>query len=299
VAPASDWAHLPDRNFYLSLGFLDELLETLISTGWEIVTIDRLLERLKCGAQGSRLINFSADDCYRDTFELTVPVFRKHKVPVTLFVTTGIPDRTIFLGEAGLEAIIKMKKNIKLGGNDIDVSTPSSKRRWFRRIFREWNKGGFDAKYREFCTLNRTDPAKLDEDHVITWEMLETFRNDPLVEIGAHTLTHPRISDLPAASALREMAESGDRLRSRLGVPCRHFAFPYGRRADCGRRDFDLAEQAGFASASTTRKGLVRREQDVFSLPRNSLGGNYQSLAYVDAALSGAAGFAAKVLRRV
>ena len=31
-----------------------------------------------------------------------------------------------------------------------------------------------------------------------------------------------------------EIGGSGDRVRERLGVPCRHFAFPYGRRGDCG-----------------------------------------------------------------
>ncbi len=137
------------------------------------------------------------------------------------------------------------------------------------------------------------------EEHAISWEMLETLRSDPLAEIGAHTVSHPRISALPAEQALQELAGSRQRLRERLGIECRHFAFPYGRSADCGKRDFGLAREAGFASASTTRKGLVQRGQDVFSLPRNTLNGVHQSMAYANFLLSGLAGLAAKVLGRV
>jgi peptidoglycan/xylan/chitin deacetylase (PgdA/CDA1 family) len=129
--------------------------------------------------------------------------------------------------------------------------------------------------------------------------MLDSLRNDPLVEIGAHTISHPRIGSLGVEQASRELAGSRERIRSRLGVPCLHFAFPYGRSADCGERDFALAKEAGFASAATTRKGLITKDQDVFRLPRNTLNGAYQSMAYINVLLSGLAGFAARVLGRV
>jgi peptidoglycan/xylan/chitin deacetylase (PgdA/CDA1 family) len=299
VSLPADWAGLPNRNFYLSLDFLDGLLGVLIKTGWKIATIDELLARLERGEQDARIVNFSVDDCYRDTFEHTVPVFRKHGVPVTLFVTTGIPDSTFPLHRAGLESIIAGKSSITLKGKKIDVSTSTAKRLWFARIAASWDEGALDRQYQEFCDQNGAEAAKLDEHHAITWEMLETFRDDPLVEIGAHTISHPRISELTAGEALLELAGSRDRLRSRLGVACRHFAFPYGRGRDCGIRDFSLAQKAGFASATTTRKGLVTGHQDVYSLPRNSLGGAYQSMAYVYGVLGGLAGAIAKVLGRV
>ena len=293
------WSTLPNRDFYIHLGFLDRLLGYLVHNGWKAVTLDEIACTLETGEDGSRLVNFSVDDCYRDTFEYVVPLFRKHGVPVTLFVTTGIPDRTLALGRAGLESIIARQDRIALKGDKIDVSGPSAKRHWFERIVSDWEKSDFDREYEEFCTLNDVDSFKLNDDHAITWGMLETFRGDPLVEIGAHTESHPKISALSADAAWRELAGSRARLRSRLGVPCRHFAFPYGRSGDCGARDFNLARKAGFASAATTRRGILKRDQDLFCLPRNTLNGAHRSIAYVEAKMSGLTAIAARMLNCV
>jgi peptidoglycan/xylan/chitin deacetylase (PgdA/CDA1 family) len=299
AAPPAEWADLPNRDFYLSLGYLSNLLTYLRGTGWEVVTIEEMLGRLERGEPGERLVNFSVDDCYKDTWEHAVPLFRKHGVPVTLFVTTGIPDGTLELFWAGLESVLSSRQSVMFEGETMPVPTSVAKREAFRRISAVWDRGNIKGEYLEFCWVNGADPVRLRKDHAITWEMLESFRSDSLVEIGAHSVSHPRTGSLTAEDARRELEESGARLRSRLGVPCRHFAFPYGRSGDCGPRDFDLAQKAGFASASTTRKGLLSSGQDVFSLPRNTVNGAYQSIAYANALLSGLAGFGARVLGRV
>lgn len=299
AAPASAWADLPNRNFYLNLEYLDSLLEHLVRHNWKIVTIEELLDKLSWGEADARLVNFSVDDCYKDTWEYVVPAFRRHRVPVTLFVTTGIPDGTQSLGWAGLESILSRHSHIVYSGETVDVRNPAAKRHWFAEISAAWDKSDFDREYDAFCRVNGADPETLRSGHALTWGMLDSFRNDPLVEIGSHTVSHPRISALSQADALSELRDSRERLRSRLGVACNHFAFPYGRAADCGPRDFSLAREAGFASAATTRKGLIQPGQHVFCLPRNTLNGAYQSIAYVNSLLSGLAGSAAKVMGRV
>src|SRR5690606_286961 len=126
------------------------------------------------------------------------------------------------------------------------------------------------------------DPAEVYERHAITWDMLAALRDDPLVEIGAHTVSHARISSLTPEAALAEVAGCRARLTEKLGVAPRHFAFPYGRSGDCGPRDFDLVRRAGFASAATTRKGVVRSAQDPFRLPRNTINGDHRNLAMAE-----------------
>jgi hypothetical protein len=95
------------------------------------------------------------------------------------------------------------------------------------------------------------------------------------------------------------MQGSRDRLMERLGIDCRHFAFPYGRSADCGPRDFEIARASGFASAATTRKGLMRSGQDAFDLPRNTINGAHRSLATMELHLTGLTGAAARMTGRV
>lgn len=128
--------------------------------------------------------------------------------------------------------------------------------------------------------------------------MLEALAQDKLVEIGGHTIQHPRISSLDEAAAMTELAGCRDRIMATLGRPVDHFAFPYGRSNDCAERDFALARQAGYLSASTTRKGLIGRGSDPYRLPRNTLNGNHRRLPFAYAHLTGLSGYAARMTGR-
>ncbi len=299
AAPSALWVGLPNRDFYLDLDYLDRLLGYVKAEGWSIVTIGEAIRRASTNRVGGRFVNFSVDDCYRDTFEQVVPLFRKHNVPVTLYVTTGIPDGTLPMWNAGLEDIIAQKDRVLLDGLAMEVETPQAKSQAYSEITKIWDGPEAGRHYASFCTSNGFDAARLHEKHAISWEMLEAMKDDPLVEIGAHTVNHLRVSALPARDALAELTACRLRLVERLGLDVRHFAFPYGRSADAGPRDFDLARQAGFASAATTRKGIVRRGCDLFALPRNTLNGAAKSLAMAELHMTGVSGALARMIGRV
>jgi peptidoglycan/xylan/chitin deacetylase (PgdA/CDA1 family) len=261
--------------------------------------MDEAIRRSASAGGNDRYINFSVDDGYRDTFEEVVPVFRRHRLPVTVFVTTGIPDGTLPLWAAGLELALLQKSQVILEGKTIDVDSAESKQAAFRAIAASWECADTDGCYRRFCELNGVDAEELHRNYAISWEMLEILREDPLVEIGAHTVSHARIAALSVADAVAEVRGSRERLSKRLDIDVRHFAFPFGRSGDCGPRDFEIARQSGFASAATTRKGLVRQNQNPFSLPRNTINGAHRSLALMESHLTGLSGFAARMIGRV
>lgn len=299
AAPAALWRSLPNRNFYLEQGYLDRLLGYLARTGWAVVTVEEAIQRAATGSANDRFVNFSVDDGYRDTFETVVPLFRRHGVPVTVYVTTGIPDGTLPLCWAGLEDALLARDAVVADGERVRAATPEAKRKAYARIATAWNRDDPARRYAAFCAENAIDAEAMHWKHAISWEMLDALRDDPLVEIGSHTASHVRISSLSAAAAFAEIRAGRERLEARLGRPVRHFAFPYGRSGDCGPRDFDLVREAGFASAATTRKGLMRRGQNGYRLPRNTLNGRHRSLAAAELHLTGVAGLAARMLGRV
>lgn len=299
AASPERWAGLPNRPFWIDTSVLDRMLAFFARTGWAVVTLDEALARTARDLPGDRFVNLSIDDCYRDTAEDLVPVFRRHGVPVTLFVTTGIPDGTLALWAAGLEQALVDRDRIRLDGDTIDVTGTAAKRQAFTRIARAWDGPEAARHYAAFCTANGIDAATMHERHAISWDMLKDLAGDPLVEIGSHTVSHARISALDEAGATAELAGSRQRLEEMLGIPIRHFAFPYGRSGDCGPRDFTIARAAGYASAATTRKGLARAGQDPFELPRNTINGEHRSLLFTRLHLLGLTGLAARVTYRV
>lgn len=296
VRPA-DWPLQPNRNFHLDLHYLEQLVSHLKRTGWDIVTMEEAARRAAEPGSG-RFVNFSVDDCYRDTAELVVPLFRRLRAPITLYVTTGIPDGSLRLRSAGLETVLLTEGRVTDDDTTYDLSTEAAKRQAFAKLSQKWDGPHGDRAYEHFCARHGYDPDALDEQHRFTWAMVESLRRERLVEFGGHTVTHARISSLDAAAALEELVGCRTRLEAALDRPVRQFAFPYGRRNDCGERDFALAAQAGFTSAATTRKGLVVPGTDPFRMPRNTLNGGHRNLRYAYAHLSGLSGAAARVLRR-
>ncbi len=87
-------------------------------------------------------------------------------------------------------------------------------------------------------------------------------------EIGSHTLSHPRLSELPESRQRTELCESRRRLEDLLGTKVRSLAYPYGvHSADTVR----IAEEAGYETAVTTAKR--GGGTGPFDIPRLSLGG--------------------------
>jgi peptidoglycan/xylan/chitin deacetylase (PgdA/CDA1 family) len=299
AARSGEWDKLPNRDFYIDIEFLDRLLAHLRAHEWDVVTIGEALRRSGSADNHSRYVNFSIDDCYRDSFELVAPVFSRHNVPLTLFVTTGIPDGTMPLWSVGLEDALAARDHVVLDNHVVKLARPEGRRAAYQRISTWWDGPDAARHYAVFCAANGIDSEAMHWKHAISWEMLEVLANDPLIEIGAHTINHARISSLSPEAGLAEIKGSRARLNERLGINVQHFAFPYGRSGDCGPRDFAIARRAGFLSAATTRKGLVRGGQDRFSLPRNTINGGHRSLGAMEMHLMGLTGTAARIAGRV
>lgn len=70
----------------------------------------------------------------------------------------------------------------------------------------------------------------------------------PLVSLGAHSLTHPRLSQIPTEEAQREITGSGELMRDLFGINVRTFAFPYG---DYNAATVELCRQAGYERVFT------------------------------------------------
>jgi len=125
----------------------------------------------------------------------------------------------------------------------------------------------------------------------MSWDELKPFADDPLVTIGAHTITHCNLARQTEETAKHEIITSRARIESALQRPTLHLAYPYGDRIAAGPREFALARAAGFKTAVTTRPGMIFPESadHLTALQRVSLNGNYQEARILPVLTSGAA----------
>ncbi|MEY2687921.1 MAG: hypothetical protein RL375_2119 [Pseudomonadota bacterium] len=85
------------------------------------------------------------------------------------------------------------------------------------------------------------------------------------MEVGAHSRHHVRLESVDDATARDEILGCRADLEQRLAAPVRHFCYPYGL---YGPRDVDLVREAGYDTATTTRRGRVGPGDDLLQLNR-------------------------------
>ena len=88
------------------------------------------------------------------------------------------------------------------------------------------------------------------------------------MSIGAHTLSHPVLSQLPAELARQEVLESRLSLEKVLGQPVWALAYPFGDQASVTSRELRLAEEAGFSCAFMNVDGGFGAAASRFAFPR-------------------------------
>jgi peptidoglycan/xylan/chitin deacetylase (PgdA/CDA1 family) len=121
-------------------------------------------------------------------------------------------------------------------------------------------------------TYNRWDAEYLQETKpLMSREQLDQWLAAGM-EVGSHSLSHPRLHELPQDAAWQEITESRNALRNMLGVPIDHFAYPFGHFS------VDLVEsvrRAGYSSAMTVLPGIARASDDPLRLPRILVNGEH------------------------
>src|SRR5262249_59653225 len=84
------------------------------------------------------------------------------------------------------------------------------------------------------CARHGVDASAICRELCMSWDELKAFAGDPLVTIGAHTITHPNLAKQSESVALNELRLSRERIEAALGRPVLHLAYPYGDRAAAG-----------------------------------------------------------------
>jgi peptidoglycan/xylan/chitin deacetylase (PgdA/CDA1 family) len=227
---------------------------------------------------GARRFNTRCHICFDDgdrtVFEHAYPVLEEMRVPATLFVSPEIVRqgdnfwfqelrylrehldedqvrkatcqvvgcRTVQIADYGLSAIMK--------------SLPLNV---IRQII---------------ATLKREHDVEVHRHYNVGEETLRLLEESSLIEIGAHTLHHPVLSNEEDAVAREEIAASIQSLSEMLDREIRYFAYPNGETGlDYGPREEAVLREYGIRLAFTTDTAFWGTTTDPLRIPRGELEG--------------------------
>jgi peptidoglycan/xylan/chitin deacetylase (PgdA/CDA1 family) len=269
----------PNRELAVSVEEFDRQM-AYVAAHCKPLSLPEAVARLAKGRleEGTVLVTF--DDGYRDNLTEALPVLKKHGVPATIYLTTGMIGGELMPWWYEEEAIIASLDRISLEWEgrklEFDCADAAGKTRAFN-VLTPLLKALPPSRQRGLLDRLRGGLPRSQargEAEFLTWDEARRLASDPLITIGAHTVNHHVLSRLGEGELREEMSASRQRLQAELGRPVEHFAYPFGGRGEAGEREFRMAAELGFASAFTTRIGHLKpsHRSSLHSLPRVVIG---------------------------
>ncbi|UCH47831.1 MAG: polysaccharide deacetylase family protein, partial [Betaproteobacteria bacterium] len=130
--------------------------------------------------------------------------------------------------------------------------TPGEKWNCYRRLIGEMKNMGPAEREARLCAIfqvNGIDRTALETPAMLGWNDVAELARHSLVEVGAHTVSHPYLPSIRYSEAWREIRQGRRALEDSLDIQVRCFAYPYGGHNRVIRA---MARAAGFKFAFTT-----------------------------------------------
>lgn len=286
----------PNDLLEITPAFLEDIVTGFKRAGVDIIDLDEAVDRLRDGNHARRFVVLTFDDGYVDNHAVAWHALRRMKVPFTIYVPTAFPEGHGKLWWTALERIIAGRDMIvvEIDGQRrlLETRRADDKYQAYAALHR-WLRGlspvEQEKEITSLCALYGVDLDALCRELIMNWTQIQELAGDPRVTIGAHSVNHFSLAGLSEQQARFEMRESANVIETTTGVRPRHFSFPYGWVDAAGPREFRLAREEGYATAVTTRPGLLFSDHacHLTALPRVSLNGRFQKKRYVDVLMSG------------
>jgi peptidoglycan/xylan/chitin deacetylase (PgdA/CDA1 family) len=223
-----------------------------------------------------RTVVVTFDDGYVDNYQHALPLLEAAEVPATLFVTTGNidSDREFWwdIFERVLLQPIQLPErlHIEIRGRCLEwqVESPAQRQQAHQDIHRLLRT--LKQTEREQILLNLLQWANVETDarpgyRSVQGKELAQLAASKMIDIGAHTVSHPALPSLSVEEQYEEIVLSRQTLEELIGQPVVTFSYPFGKYSD---DTVELLKSAGFQAACTTHPERVTPGDDLYRLGR-------------------------------
>lgn len=225
-----------------------------------------------------RTVAITFDDGYVDNLDAALPVLERHDAPATVFVATDFLDGPSFWWDdlAELHLAAGCSSAVIAGAAaDCGLVDAATAEAWAAlpaadlhyRVYDQLVGRPLHEIARLVDALVAATGAALDREarRPLTSDELVKLAAHPLITIGAHTASHPRLAWLGADQVRSEIDRGNQRLDELVGPAARVLAYPYG---NTSRRTVAAARSSRASVAYTTHPRWLSPLDGPLMLPR-------------------------------
>lgn len=222
------------------------------SKNFKIIPLNNLSEMITEGTIPEKAVVITFDDGYKDNYEVAFPILKKYNAPATIFLATGpIEEKKLFWWD--LVNYVLFYTDMKfIDINDIgtyQLSSDEDKIKAGLNIqekLKKMNNNKKESIINELINLTDVNiPEKLGKKYVLSWREIKRMNKNG-IEFGAHTVTHPILTNVSIDEAKLEILNSKNCIEENLGTEVKSFAYPNG---DYNEKILSLVENLGFNSS--------------------------------------------------
>jgi|LAHS01.1.fsa_nt_gb peptidoglycan/xylan/chitin deacetylase (PgdA/CDA1 family) len=229
---------------------------------YELVSYGDIYDLLYHAKRLRNACHLTFDDGWLSTYRIVFPIIKKYKVPISIFVS---PQSVLNLENFWYKQLSLLREdNVK----ELLIT-----------------KGYFSAKCKDFPLELLFKELTIDNILNILKDCMNGIPQQPrffinkdellemassgLVNIGAHTLTHPILANESDQRVEKEITESVALLENMLDKPVTSMAYPNGLvNYDFGEREMSIAKKAGLKIAFSVDPGWLTPATNPMSVPR-------------------------------
>lgn len=242
----------------------------------DFVSIDEVPLRIKTQKRGQKpfgVVTF--DDGYDDNFTDAYPILKKLHIPFVIYVSVNLVNdhAPIWNYPLIIERIIRKNAKLRLGNGDVYMcGTEEEKDETYKKLRLILFAMPYEKLQAEFEKLfGGYLKEYVFPKNTLTWEQIEQLAKDPLCTIGAHTMSHSRLTISDKEFLSYELGSSKAILEQHIGKPVHHMAYPYGSVADVADEAKSFAKNIGYQTAVMAGGGPLRKKDNeigMYSLKR-------------------------------
>jgi len=269
-----------DYEFLKCIDFFDtqEFIKKIkyLKKHYTFISLEDAVELLKHKKRLANRIVLTFDDGYRSVYERAFPILKKYNVPAVVFLTVDfLENKRISWFDKLILLISRTEeqefKTDKISAKKFRLGTKKEKKRTFLEINKYLKTIPDDEKDAILNELEqrlggKTCRSQNKENLMLNWEQIDKMRASGLISFGAHTRTHPILSNISLDRAEREILTSKRIIENRLNVPVKFFAYPGGCLNPAIKK---IVRASGYLAALTTRSGGNNHDLDFFALNRD------------------------------
>jgi len=247
-----------------------------------------------------RSVVVTFDDGYADNLYNAKPALERYGIPATFFLISGYAGHSREFWWDELDRLLLQPGTLPetlrldLDGNTHEwqlgeaahyseddfwhhrnwrgwVEAPSPRHRFYLSLWEMLNLATESERRRlldELQAWAAAEPAVHSTHRSLSLEEVMVLAEGPLVEIGAHTVTHPHLPSISVESQRDEIQRSKARLEDILGDSVRSFSYPHG---SLSAETIAIVRAVGFDCACSSLKAAVKSSTDRLQLPRRSV----------------------------